>query len=105
MKTKILILIMFFITLTNVEANDNQFPDYRVTVNSFFQQIDATVINYTDEIINCSGIIQAWTVKGRFETHFFSGAVFPKRTLNRFYRILDFRDRYRAFPNNTIRCF
>lgn len=104
MKTKILILIVFFITLTQVKAESVKQTDYRVTVNAMFQQIDATVINYSEETLYCSGTINAWTQRGRFETHFFSGSVFAKRSLNRFYRIIDFRDRYQAFPSHTIRC-
>lgn len=103
MKTKLLILIVFFITLIQVKAASAQ-SDYRVSVNAIFQQIDATVINYTDETISCSGLVQAWTKLGRFETHFFTATVPARRSVYRFFRIQDYRDSYQAFPNHTIRC-
>ena len=103
MKTKILILIVFFMTLTQVKAAFAQ-SDYRVSVNAIFKQIDATVINYTDESLRCNGLIQAWTKLGRFETHYFSAIVPARRSIYRFFRIQDYRDSYQAFPNHTIRC-
>lgn len=110
MKTKLIILCLFFITLTQVKAEvkasdpgDAVYNVY-INVNAAFRNLNVSVSNYTDTTIRCNGTISAWTRNGLMKTYFYDQVIRARGNDYSIFYLYDNSDEFRPSPNHFIRC-